>query len=188
VPGVDGGMESCKSGSHTVWDCKYHVVWVTKYRYPELSGDVWVSDAENCYARQPGRMRRSVPVPNAPTSARIALSATTAICGACLDPRSRRRRMLRRSQDSHAEGQPWFGPRTGRNKCNSTRASLRKLDRCVPTAVGHSSRCYGSAQTWATVRSAWPWAIIQGLKNALWPTYRGPSMRCARGEQWRSLS
>src|SRR5215467_713295 len=33
-------MESYKRGSHTVWDCKYHVVWVTKYRYPVLGGDV----------------------------------------------------------------------------------------------------------------------------------------------------
>jgi REP element-mobilizing transposase RayT len=27
-------MEAYKRGSHTVWDCKYHVVWVTKYRHP----------------------------------------------------------------------------------------------------------------------------------------------------------
>ena len=33
-------MQDYKRGSHTVWDCKYHVVWVTKYRYPVLSGDV----------------------------------------------------------------------------------------------------------------------------------------------------
>jgi putative transposase len=33
-------MEAYKRGSHTVWDCKYHVVWVTKYRYPVLGGDV----------------------------------------------------------------------------------------------------------------------------------------------------
>ena len=33
-------MESYKRGSHTVWDCKYHVVWVTKYRYQVLGGDV----------------------------------------------------------------------------------------------------------------------------------------------------
>jgi Transposase IS200 like len=24
---------------HTIWDCKCHVVWVTKYRYPVLGGD-----------------------------------------------------------------------------------------------------------------------------------------------------
>jgi putative transposase len=33
-------MEEYKRGSHTVWDCKYHLVWVTKYRYAVLGGDV----------------------------------------------------------------------------------------------------------------------------------------------------
>jgi len=33
-------MENYKKGSHTVWDCKYHIVWTTKYRYPVLAGDV----------------------------------------------------------------------------------------------------------------------------------------------------
>ena len=33
-------MQNYKSGSHTVWDCKYHLVWITKYRYPVLGGDV----------------------------------------------------------------------------------------------------------------------------------------------------
>jgi len=33
-------MESYKRGGHTVWDCKYHLVWVTKYRHPVLGGDV----------------------------------------------------------------------------------------------------------------------------------------------------
>ena len=33
-------MESYKRGSHTVWDCKYHLVWITKYRYEVLGGDV----------------------------------------------------------------------------------------------------------------------------------------------------
>ncbi len=31
-------MKDFKKGSHTVWDCKYHVVWITKYRYPVLVG------------------------------------------------------------------------------------------------------------------------------------------------------
>jgi len=35
-------MEHYKSGSHTVWDCKYHIVWTTKYRYQVLGGDVGV--------------------------------------------------------------------------------------------------------------------------------------------------
>src|SRR5258706_4941552 len=33
-------MQTAKSGSHTIWDCKYHLVWITKYRYPVLVGDV----------------------------------------------------------------------------------------------------------------------------------------------------
>jgi len=33
-------VESYKRDSHTVWDCKYHLVWVTKYRYQVLGGDV----------------------------------------------------------------------------------------------------------------------------------------------------
>jgi hypothetical protein len=40
-------MEAYKRGSHTVWDCKYHVVWVTKYRHPVLAGTLG-NDAENC--------------------------------------------------------------------------------------------------------------------------------------------
>jgi putative transposase len=34
-------MEAYKRGSHTVWDCKYHLVWVTN-RYPVLGGDVGI--------------------------------------------------------------------------------------------------------------------------------------------------
>ncbi len=33
-------MKDYKSSSHAVWDCKYHLVWITKYRYPVLVGDV----------------------------------------------------------------------------------------------------------------------------------------------------
>ena len=33
-------MEDYKLGSHTVWDCKYHIVWTTKYRYRILGGSV----------------------------------------------------------------------------------------------------------------------------------------------------
>ena len=29
-------MEAYKRGSHTVWDCKYHLVWSTKYRFAVL--------------------------------------------------------------------------------------------------------------------------------------------------------
>jgi putative transposase len=33
-------MKANRSSSHAVWDCKYHLVWITKYRYPVLVGDV----------------------------------------------------------------------------------------------------------------------------------------------------
>ena len=33
-------MQEYKRGSHTVWDCKYHLVWATKYRYQVLGGEV----------------------------------------------------------------------------------------------------------------------------------------------------
>ena len=32
-------MQDYKRGSHMIWDCKYHLVWVTKCRYPILVGD-----------------------------------------------------------------------------------------------------------------------------------------------------
>lgn len=35
-------MEQYKKTSHTVWECTYHIVWVTKYRYPVLVGDIAV--------------------------------------------------------------------------------------------------------------------------------------------------
>ena len=35
-------MENYRRGAHTVFDCKYHLVWVTKYRYHILSGEVGV--------------------------------------------------------------------------------------------------------------------------------------------------
>src|ERR1700688_2499111 len=39
-------MHTAKSGSHSIWDCKYHIVWVTKYRYPVLVGDVGLRTRE----------------------------------------------------------------------------------------------------------------------------------------------
>jgi putative transposase len=33
-------MKDYKSGSHTIWDCKYHIVWITKYRRPVLRGEI----------------------------------------------------------------------------------------------------------------------------------------------------
>ena len=44
-------MEAYKRGSDTVWDCKYRLVWVTKYRYPVL-GKTSGPGAENCCVRQ----------------------------------------------------------------------------------------------------------------------------------------
>ena len=33
-------MEDNQSLSHAVWDCKYHLVWIPKYRRKELYGDL----------------------------------------------------------------------------------------------------------------------------------------------------
>lgn len=33
-------MPEYRKGPHTVYDIKYHLVWVTKYRYPVLQGDL----------------------------------------------------------------------------------------------------------------------------------------------------
>ena len=33
-------MQYYKKTSHTVYDCTYHIVWVTKYRYRVLVGDI----------------------------------------------------------------------------------------------------------------------------------------------------
>ena len=33
-------MENYRKGSHTVHDIKYHLVWITKYRYHVLQGDL----------------------------------------------------------------------------------------------------------------------------------------------------
>ena len=35
-------MRFAQKGSHTVWDCKYHLVWTTKYRFDVLAGDIGV--------------------------------------------------------------------------------------------------------------------------------------------------
>ena len=35
-------MEAYRRGDRAVWDCKYHLVRVTKYRYSVLGGDVGV--------------------------------------------------------------------------------------------------------------------------------------------------
>ena len=33
-------MENYRKGSHTVYDIKYHIVWITKYRKPIMRGDI----------------------------------------------------------------------------------------------------------------------------------------------------
>ena len=33
-------MQAHRRSSHAVWDCKYHIAWITKYRYSILTGDV----------------------------------------------------------------------------------------------------------------------------------------------------
>ena len=35
-------MPDYRTGAHTVYDIKYHVVWVTKYRYSVLRGEMAV--------------------------------------------------------------------------------------------------------------------------------------------------
>ena len=33
-------MQYYRKTSHTTYDCNYHIVWITKYRYPVLVGDI----------------------------------------------------------------------------------------------------------------------------------------------------
>ena len=33
-------MDECQSLSHTVWECKFHVVWIPKYRRKTLYGEL----------------------------------------------------------------------------------------------------------------------------------------------------
>ena len=40
TPLQDGGSMDYRYGSHTAFKIEYHFVWVTKYRYPVLKGDV----------------------------------------------------------------------------------------------------------------------------------------------------
>ncbi len=39
-------MENYRKSSHTVYDLKYHIVWITKYRKPVLRGDIGVRTRE----------------------------------------------------------------------------------------------------------------------------------------------
>ena len=33
-------VKDYKTTSHTVYDCKYHIAWITKYRYPVLKEEI----------------------------------------------------------------------------------------------------------------------------------------------------
>lgn len=35
-------MQYYRKASHSVYDCTYHIVWITKYRYPVLVGDIGI--------------------------------------------------------------------------------------------------------------------------------------------------
>jgi putative transposase len=35
-------LQNYRKGSHTVYDLKYHIVWITKYRKPVMRGDIAV--------------------------------------------------------------------------------------------------------------------------------------------------
>ena len=39
-------MKDYKKTSHTIYDCKYHIVWITKYRYSVLKNEVWEKTRE----------------------------------------------------------------------------------------------------------------------------------------------
>ena len=35
-------MQNCRKASHSVYDIKYHVVWITKYRKPVINKDIGI--------------------------------------------------------------------------------------------------------------------------------------------------
>ena len=39
-------MDGYRKNSHAVYDIKYHVIWVTKYRYKVLSGPIAIRTRE----------------------------------------------------------------------------------------------------------------------------------------------
>ena len=36
----NGGIVEYRENSHSVWDVKYHIIWVTKYLYKVLRGEI----------------------------------------------------------------------------------------------------------------------------------------------------
>ncbi|MGL5087723.1 MAG: IS200/IS605 family transposase, partial [Clostridium sp.] len=57
-------MDGYKKGSHTVHDIKYHIIWVTKYRYKVLNKNISARLRElirqGCEARQITIIRGSI--------------------------------------------------------------------------------------------------------------------------------
>ena len=57
-------MDEYNKGSHTVYDIKYHVIWVTKYRYKVLNKQIAARLRElirqGCEARQITIIRGSI--------------------------------------------------------------------------------------------------------------------------------
>ena len=53
--------------SHTVFQIEYHFVWVTKYRYKVLTGDIAGSGRQGCESR-----RVKVPLPSVAQNGRLA--------------------------------------------------------------------------------------------------------------------
>lgn len=43
-------MKYYRKSSHSVYDCTYHIVWITKYRYPVLVGDIGLKARERIQA------------------------------------------------------------------------------------------------------------------------------------------
>jgi REP element-mobilizing transposase RayT len=44
-------MQGYQRGSHTIWDCTYHLVWVTKYPYA-----IWLGTLGNALENFCGRL------------------------------------------------------------------------------------------------------------------------------------
>ena len=42
----DGKMVEYRQNQHSVWDIKYHMIWVTKYRYKVLRGEIAVRTSD----------------------------------------------------------------------------------------------------------------------------------------------
>ena len=52
-------MSRFRKLSHTLWHCQYHIVWVPKYRYRILSGEVGV-EVERCIRAFTERMKSEI--------------------------------------------------------------------------------------------------------------------------------